>query len=168
MLARQSGADLGLVGLRASHLLDGVHRNDAHDGGTGFGGFVDHLVDGFQIDERAHGIVHGHQRGIGIERGQRILDGLLAGVPAFHHAHRLAVDFALEQLRDPLEILGRAARRRSHRTRAERGELADGVQQDGRAIEQHELLPAGARFLAEVRPMRVPSPAAGRMTATFM
>ena len=55
-----------------------VHRHDAHDGGAGFGGFVYDLIDGFQIDERPHRIVHSHQGGVGIEDGQGILHGLLA------------------------------------------------------------------------------------------
>src|ERR1022692_638696 len=55
-------------------------------------------------------------------------------------------DFALEQFRDPVQILAPDGHDDFIDARG-RGKLAHGMQQDGGAVEQHELLPAGSRLL---------------------
>src|ERR1019366_537933 len=100
---------------------------------------------GDEIDERPHRIVHGHQLGIGIERAERVLDGLLAAVAAFHGAHFASREFAGQHAAHPVEVFGA----HGHHDLAHAfggNELAHRMQQDGRAFEQHELLPAGACF----------------------
>jgi len=67
-----------LTDLVQMDLFDGVHRNDADDGRTGFGGGIDHLVDGFQVDKGPDGVMHGDKVRIGGKCCERVLDRLLA------------------------------------------------------------------------------------------
>ena len=56
-LARDRRPDFSAARLRAAHLLDGVHRNDADNRGAAGFGFLDDAADRVQIDEGPDGIV---------------------------------------------------------------------------------------------------------------
>jgi len=126
--------------------LDGVHRNNTDDRGPGLGGLVDDLFDGGQVDERPHGIVHGDQVDIRPDHGQRVLDGFLAGLATLHQAHRLTQSFLREQVSHPSQVVG-AQRYDDLVHQCAGDELPYGMQQDGRAFQQHKLLAAGPGLL---------------------
>ncbi len=50
--------------------------------------FLDHPANGVEIDERPHGVMHGHDIGIGVEGRERFLDGFLPGIAARHNAQK--------------------------------------------------------------------------------
>src|ERR1700733_135686 len=145
-LARNSLADLV-----AMHLLHRVHGHNADNSGAVFLGFGEYFVQNAMLNKRPHGVVHRHQLGARAERRQSVLHGLLPAIAAFHQAHRLAELFHAQQLAHPLHVLG-PQRHYDLRHRVRRSELPDGVEQDGRPFQQHELLPAGARLFGDGSP----------------
>src|ERR1035437_9964347 len=144
-LPRQRRPDAHAAG-GAAHLLHRVHHRHAHDGGAGLGRFVEHLANGFRIDERPHGVVDRHQGSFRTQGRERVLDRLLPAVAAFDGAHAPAGKLPRQHPADPLQIL-RAHRHYdlSHAVRSRK--LAHRMNQDGRAFQQHELLAAGTGLL---------------------
>ena len=77
--------------LVAVHLLDGIHRHDAHDRRAGLGGrFVDHLLDGSGSMNGRTASCTATRSVSGDQRRQGVLHRMLAAVAAFHHATGLA------------------------------------------------------------------------------
>src|ERR1019366_2969131 len=145
LFARQGGANPHVIGA-ASHLLNRVHGGHGHDGRAGLGRLVEDLVNGGQVDEGADRVVDRHQAEFRPQRAQCVLHRFLAAVAALHHAHAAAIEFLREHFADPYGIL--AAHGDYDGSDALRGsELAYRVHQDRRAIQQHELLAAGAGLL---------------------
>ena len=90
--------------------------------------------------------MHRDQVGARAESRERIFNRLLPRVAAFHQPDRLFEPFTGEQLAHPRDVF--AAKRDHDLAHGRTGdELSNGVQQDWRSVEQHELLAAGAGFL---------------------
>ena len=125
-------------------LLHGVHRHDADDRGAGLGRFVETCsrtgcsMKGRTASWTATRSVSGRKRP---RARSRPIPGGCRRPPPGARAWRNAR--AVSKSRDPVHIVG-AQRHDDLGHRGRGGELPDGVQQDGRAIEQHELLAAGA------------------------
>ena len=141
VLPGQRGTDFILM-----YALHGVDRNDADDGCAGNGRFGDDLFDQRRFDEGADGVVHGNEFGIGGECCQRILHRLLTAIATGDEAHGFDGVFLEDQTAGPVEILG-AQSDDNFRNGVALQELADGVNEDRRAVQQHELLAADAGFL---------------------
>src|SRR4051794_33921330 len=127
------------------HLLHGIHGNNADNRGSGFVGLANNRLDYVAAYKRPHRIVYRDQFRIVADGGERILDGMLARLAAFDRSYGLRQSMARKKLGGPIQIVGP----QSHYDFTYRGaadELADGVNQDRRATEQHELLSAGAFF----------------------
>ena len=168
-LARQRGADRARASVPRVTCFTVSTAGTADDRRARCGRLVEHLVDGLQVDERAHRVVHRHQVGIRPSEPQRVLHRFLPAVAALHHAHAACAGISLRQhLRDPLEILGA---HRDHDLASPGRDAANlrtvwiRIGEPSSSMNCLRLVPA---FSGGAFPMRVPRPAAGSITATFM
>src|SRR5487761_2140719 len=140
MLPGKGRADLILV-----NALDRVHWDNAGDGRAGLRRLGDHLLDKHGIDKRPHGVMDGHQIRIRRERREGVFHRLLATVTAFDKSysfHRVVLE---NQAARPVQILG-AERHDNLGNGVTLQKFTDSVNQNGRAVQQHELFAAGAGF----------------------
>ena len=157
--------------LVAMHLLHRIHRHDAHDGRAVCGRLGESPSQIVSISMNGRTASCTATRSVSDRDGcQSILHRLLpAESPP--STRRTGFGEALLRAAAPLtqsDIL-RPQRHHDLGDRRRRHELADGMQQDGRTVQQHELLAAGAGLLRRrLRPMRGTQPGGGRMTETFM
>jgi len=94
-----------------------------------------------------HGIMHGNQRNVDADGDERVFDGLLAAVSAFDNADGFVRVLLMDQSASPFHIFG-PERYHDFGDGGAVQELADGVDQDRRAFEKHELLAAGTSLFA--------------------
>ena len=128
------------------YLFHSIDGNDADNGGAGFLGFANDFFDDFERHEGPNRIVNGNELGVLIDSGQSVFDRILARFTTFHGAHGFRKCLTAKELFSPRQVVG-SERDNNLGDRWGTYELADGVEENRRAVEQHELLSADAFLL---------------------
>ena len=167
LFARHGGAHPH-VGGAASHLLDGIDRGHRHDRRAGLGRLVEDLVNRLQIDERTHRVVHRHQFVLRAERASAFSTDSWRLLPPSTTRTRPLANLLAPASRGPIRYLRRAPRSRSRPRGRDAANLRTVCIRIGEPSSSMNCLRLVPAFSAVPLPIRVPRPAAGNMTATFM